>query len=328
MNYIIKEKSNGDIVTVRQLQLKLLEIMKEIDRVCKKNKINYFLADGSCLGAIRHKGFIPWDDDMDIGMSRKDFKRFIKALDKDLNSNFVYHCYEKSKKYPVAWPAMKIRMKNTYIREMNVLLPNTCRDCDGIFIDIFIYDYMSESKILDFPLRFLNTLLMPIIVLFENIYINPIPLKEWYRFNARLYGKLCKKSSYFADEITWVFQYKRYKFSDIYPTKLMNFEGIKLPVPGNYDQYLKKTYGNNYMIPPKESNRYAKHTLDINLESSEKDKDVVVPNKNIFIFFVYFGLILNVVAIILRNKISLFLNLVGLFIIIISLLTFMHKNKN
>lgn len=328
MDYIIKEKSNGEVVTVRQLQLKLLELMKEIDRVCKKNKIDYFLADGSCLGAVRHKGFIPWDDDMDIGVSRKDYKRLIKALDKDLGDNFVYHCYEKSKKYPVAWPAMKIRMKNTYIREMNVLLPNTCKDSDGIFIDIFIYDNISGNKILDFPLRFLNLLLMPIIVLFENIYINPIPLKELYRFNARLYGRLCKNSAYFADEITWVFQLKKYKYTDIYPTKLMQFEDTKLPVPGNYHEYLRKTYGENYMLPPKEGKRYAKHTLDINLESNEKDKDVVIPNKNIFIFFVYLGIILNIIAIILRNNLGLYLCLGGLLIIIVSLGLFIHKNKS
>ena len=113
MNYIIKENNDGTLVTVRMLQLKLLEIIKEIDRVCKKNNIEYFLAGGSCLGAVRHKGFIPWDDDMDIGMKRSEFKKFIKALDKDLDFKYTYHCYEKNKKYPVAWPAMKIRMKNT-----------------------------------------------------------------------------------------------------------------------------------------------------------------------------------------------------------------------
>lgn len=328
MEYIIKEKKNGEKVTVRMLQLKLLELMKEIDRVCKKNNIEYFLAGGSCLGAIRHKGFIPWDDDMDIAMSRKEYKKFIKALEKDLGDDFVFHCYEKSKKYPVTWPAMKIRMKNTYIREMNVLLPNTCKDCDGIFIDVFIYDYMSNNRILDFPLRFINTLLMPIIVLFENIDINPIPLKEWYRFNARLYGRLCKNSKYFADEITWTFNshkpYK-YKFSDIYPTKYMEFEGITLPVPGNYHEYLRKNYGPTYMTPPKEGKRYAKHTLDINLDSSEPDKDIIIPNKKKYVTLVYIGFLMILLALLLMRDVSFILGGLGIVLIGIAIFLFMNK---
>ena len=137
MEYVIYE-DNGKKVTTKMLQEKLLEALKEVDRICEKNNIDYFLADGTCLGAVRHKGFIPWDDDVDIAMSRSEYKKFIKALEKDLSDKYVYHCYEKNKKYTVTWPAMKIRMKNTYIKEKNVLLPNKCKDSDGIFIDVFI----------------------------------------------------------------------------------------------------------------------------------------------------------------------------------------------
>ena len=112
--YIVKQFADGSKVTVRELQLELLEMMKDIDAICKKHNITYFLSSGSCLGAVRHKGFIPWDDDMDIAMSRDEFKKFIKALDKDLpKRKYCYHCYEKSKKYTVTWPAMKIRKKKT-----------------------------------------------------------------------------------------------------------------------------------------------------------------------------------------------------------------------
>lgn len=327
MEYIIKEKANGEKVTVRQLQLKLLVMMKEIDRVCRKNNISYFLAGGSCLGAVRHKGFIPWDDDMDIAMSRSEYKKFIKALEKDLSDDYVFHCYEKSKKYPVTWPAMKIRMKNTYIREMNVLLPNTCKDSDGIFIDVFIYDYMSNNRILDFPLRFINTLLMPLIVLFENLSINPIPLKEWYRFNARFYGRLCKNSKYFADEITWTFRKTpfKYKYSDIYPIQYTEFEGIELPIPGNSHEYLRKNYGETYMTPPKEGKRYAKHTLDINLESDEPDKDVVIPNKKNYAMIAYTGLAMGIIALLLWRDISFLLG--GLGIVLIGIAAFLFLNK-
>ena len=179
MEYILKNNKNGKNITVRMVQKKIYEMMKDIDKLCEKNNIDYFLTDGTCLGAVRHKGFIPWDDDLDIGMSRSDYIKFIKALEKDLPDKYVYHCYEKIKKYIVTWPAMKIRLKNTYIKERNVLLKNKCKDCDGIFIDVFIYDSVSNYKIFDIPFRLVNTLLMPIIVFFENIYINPIPLKSF-----------------------------------------------------------------------------------------------------------------------------------------------------
>ena len=275
MEYIVKEK-NGEKITTKMLQKKLYEALKEIDKICEENKIDYFLADGTCLGAVRHQGFIPWDDDVDIAMSRKDYNKFIKALEKNLSDKYTYHCYEKGKKYLVTWPAMKIRIKNTYIKEKNFLLNNKCKDSDGIFIDVFIYDYMAKHRIFDIPLRTINTILMPIIILFENVHINPIPLKELFRLNARLYGKLCKKSEYFSDEITWVFNpihpYKT-KYKDIYPTKKIKFEDTYLRVPGNYHNYLKTKYGNNYMTPVEEKERVCKHIKDINLNNEQQDNN-------------------------------------------------------
>lgn len=272
MEYIVYE-TNEKKITVEMIQKRLLEELKEIDRICKKHNIDYFLSDGTCLGAVRHQGFIPWDDDVDIAMSRKDYKKFIKALDKDLPDKYVYHCYEKSKKYTVTWPAMKIRIKDTYIKEKNILLPNKCKDSDGLFIDVFIYDYMAKHRIFDIPLRGINTILMPIIILFENIHINPIPLKELYRFNAKLYGKICKNSEYFSDEITWTFNpihpYKT-KYSDIYPTQKMKFEDTYFSVPGNCHNYLVAKFGENYMTPVKDSQKICKHIKEINLDSAKQ----------------------------------------------------------
>ena len=275
MEYIIKTDEDGKQITVRMVQEKLYEAMKDIDKICKKNKIDYFLTDGTCLGAVRHKGFIPWDDDVDIGMSRDDYNRFIKVLDKELPDKYVYHCYEKNKKYIVAYPAMKIRIKDTYVKEKNnIFLPNRCKDSDGIFIDVVIYDHMSKHKIIDLPLRLINTILMPIMVLFDMIHINPIILKSLFRFNARIYGKLCKNSEYIGDELTWVYNnpFKPYimKYSDIYPTKRIKFENSKFPVPGNYNNYLIAKFGKNYMTPVKESKRVSKHIKDIDLNSSRK----------------------------------------------------------
>ena len=96
MEYIIYE-NNGKKVTTRMLQEKLLEALKEVDRICEKNNIDYFLADGTCLGEVRHKGFIPWDDDVDIAMSRSEYKRFIKALEKTYQINMYITVMKKVK---------------------------------------------------------------------------------------------------------------------------------------------------------------------------------------------------------------------------------------
>lgn len=72
--YILKTRKDGTSITVRDVQLVLLEMLKDIDALCKKHNIRYWLTGGSALGAVRHKGFIPWDDDADIGMLREDYE--------------------------------------------------------------------------------------------------------------------------------------------------------------------------------------------------------------------------------------------------------------
>ena len=91
--YTLLEK-NGKKITVRQLQLEVLSIMDEIHRVCVKNNIKYGLMAGSALGIVNYKGFIPWDDDIDVCIERKDWNRFIEALKKDLDDKFYFQCFE------------------------------------------------------------------------------------------------------------------------------------------------------------------------------------------------------------------------------------------
>ena len=117
--YTLIKKNDGSIITVRDLQLEVLTIMDEIHRVCVKNKIKYALIAGSALGICNYKGFIPWDDDIDICIEKKDWKKFIKALEKDLDKNFYFQCFENDKNYNVLIPSMKIRKKNTFIKEKN-----------------------------------------------------------------------------------------------------------------------------------------------------------------------------------------------------------------
>lgn len=117
-----------------------LKIAKEIKRICEKNGINYFLTAGTVLGAVRHKGFIPWDDDMDIGMLRADYNKFIEACKEDLGSEFFFQTWDTDKEYPFSFG--KIRLNNTSFIEK---FSENCGAHNGIFVDVFPYDNVPDS---------------------------------------------------------------------------------------------------------------------------------------------------------------------------------------
>ncbi len=115
--------------------------MDEIDRVCRENEIEYFLLGGSALGAVRHKGFIPWDDDMDVGMTRENYIKFEKAAGQ-LNPVLYFDDYKRNKNYnrphaQVCKRGSKIIRSREYYREI--------ADSD-IFVDIFPLDCLPESE--------------------------------------------------------------------------------------------------------------------------------------------------------------------------------------
>ena len=247
--YTILEK-NGVKITIRELQLELLTIMDEIQRVCEKNNIKYGLIAGSALGIVNYKGFIPWDDDIDICIERKDWNRFIEALKKDLSDDFYFQCFENDKRYnTIMGPSMKIRKKNTYIEEVNFLLKNRCKSGDGIFIDAIIYDNICENKFIDEVSRTVIKLVMPFIVLLDNLHLNPVLLKKFVVWFSNKYSRLNENSTLMSQPISVPWE----KFmhepvflkEDILPFKLYDFEGRKYYSYNNIEKILKQWYGPN-----------------------------------------------------------------------------------
>ena len=121
-----------------------LKIAIEIRRICEKNNIPYFITAGTLLGSVRHGGFIPWDDDMDIGMLRSDYERFLKACKTDLDNNTYYlQNWDTDNDYPFSFS--KIRLKGTHIVES--FSENSDDKKNGIFVDIFPFDNVPDKII-------------------------------------------------------------------------------------------------------------------------------------------------------------------------------------
>ena len=284
--YILCENGKKT-VTVRELQLEVLTIMDELHRVCEKNNIKYALIAGSALGIVNYKGFIPWDDDIDVCVRREDWPRFIAALKKDLGDEFYFQCFETDKRFnTIAGPSMKIRKKHTYIEEANVLLKNRCKSGDGIFVDVIIYDHMSENKFIDEVYRSIIKLAMPFIVLLDNLHINPVPFKKFTNFVAKRYSMHNKDSKLAGQTISYLWLKINHEpvflKEDVYPFKLYEFEGRKFYSFNNIENVLKKWYGPNCLkkwdgkkwvetLPVEK--RKPGHIRNINLDGDKKVTD-------------------------------------------------------
>ena len=276
--YILKDNGREKI-TVRDLQLEVLSIMDDIHRVCEKHNIKYGLMAGSALGIVNYKGFIPWDDDIDVCVERKDWNKFIKALKKDLSDDFYFQCFETDKKFNVInGPTMKVRKKGTYIKEVNRLLKNKCKG-DGIFVDVIIYDNICENKFIDEIDRTVIKILMPILVLLDNLHINPIHLKKFVVWFSNRYSRRYENSKLMSQPISVPWE----KFmhepvflkEDILPFKKYEFEGRQFYSYNNIEKILKEWYGPNCLkrwdgkkwvetLPIEK--RKPKHTVDLNLK--------------------------------------------------------------
>ncbi len=125
---------------IRPLQMRLLDILMVIDNMCEEHKLRYYLVDGSLIGAVRDKGFIPWDDDMDIAMPREDYEKLITNSKKWLPSQYEFVCYENDPKYPLHFG--KIQDANTTLIERPHLYY-----LGGVYVDVFPIDGAPEGKL-------------------------------------------------------------------------------------------------------------------------------------------------------------------------------------
>ena len=252
-----------------------LDLIKELKRICDKNNISYFLVGGTLIGAIRHNGYIPWDDDIDVGMLRPEYIRFIKACKRELDDQYAIYDWNIDKNSPL--PFLKIKIKGTHYREQ--LSQNTEMN-DEIFIDVFPYDNAPDNKVLQRIHGLRNIIIKKIILLRCGFTIDEggvikrglyLPLKllanihtieKWkkrykinaYKYNHRKTGSVVSLGGSYA--------YKREIKNRTIVEKLDKhiFEDVELSVPKHYDRFLREVYGDYMQLPP-ENMRVSRHGI-------------------------------------------------------------------
>lgn len=259
-NKYMDRRNEGDTI-LRQCQLVQLHLLHVADEICKQNKIPYFLCGGTLLGAIRHNGFIPWDDDLDIAVPKKHFKKFAQIMEQELPKD-VY--LQTPRKDPgIGMPFYKLRdAYSFYCEQRNDL---TTSDNNGIFIDVFPFEDMPGLG------YWTNYLFMRALAFFWR---RAVWLRTFSRKGA-LYGivgssaaliciighkitrlalsavKLVAPCTYFCDSGETGFSFF-YKKKDIFPLQHHVFEDGTFPVPKNPDEYLTTIYGDWRQPPPPE----------------------------------------------------------------------------
>ena len=264
---------------LRKLQLKMLEMIKYIDKICKKNNIEYYIIFGSALGAIRHKGFIPWDDDFDIGMTYDNYLKFIEVCNKQLDKNkYFLQSKDTEKEYYLSF--MKLRdITTTLIEEGN----HDKNITYGVYIDIFPIVGVPKNR---FKRKFIEINRAFAMSADINVINNKI-LSTIFQILKKIIGrdrivKICTKncikySCNDYDDWCCIFDGDGMKINMttkeiMGKPKYVEFEDTKLPVPERTEEYLKHIYGDFMKIPSEEEIKQKEHTrIVLDLEHSYEE---------------------------------------------------------
>ena len=257
----------------KKIQMIELDMLKAVDEICKKYNIKYFLCGGTLLGAVRHSGFIPWDDDLDIFMPREDYIRFSDIADRELPKTMCYQDWKKEIDYPYAFA--KIRMNGTVFCQNELAHLNIHH---GLFIDIFPLDPIIEDekkrvrhlkkvnrlKIL-MSVRYMslkkNGKLRNPIECFLILLMRLFPKKSIHRIVDRQVMKYDNVNSSLLSQQTGINSLKEvYPFEWFDKQGCISFEGVEFScMEEKYiDEYLSYFYG-DYMTPPPDEKKCQVH---------------------------------------------------------------------
>jgi lipopolysaccharide cholinephosphotransferase len=252
-----------DKLTLKRLQKCQLEMLRNIDNICRKNDIKYFLTWGSALGAVRHGGFIPWDDDIDISMTWDNYKKFEEVAQKELGDKYFYQSQKTDKYAFTVWNKVRINNTTSMEKEFKHIKCHygICMDIFPIIgvpnsrgkkliqkIEVLVYRIFNYERYLTNKKPQGNTIFKIIYGIFPRKFKDYIMKKligditkydmascnEWVEFLSGSYDIMTIRSNIFGKG-----------------TKIM-FEDVETIIPEKYDEYLKCLYGDYMTLPPEE----------------------------------------------------------------------------
>lgn len=291
--HVLKSVKNTENVVVVDDELlsilhnQLLDMMKDIVKVCNSNDIKWFLSGGSVLGAVRHRGFIPWDDDIDIFMERNDFEKFKVIFNKELGNKYRLRL-PGDEGYILGLP--QIQKLGTKVKPIQ----STEDCCEGLFVDIFLL----ENTYNDSFRRFFHGLFSTFYLFVDSSLRMEACRKTIYQYSPD--DKYVKKEVEKRAKFSFLFHFRSFEkwllksdncfshvnkrgkylvcpsgakhfFGELYDScmfdepAMVNFEGEKWNAPNPPEKYLESRFGQGYMTIPKEEDREQHIYLELDL---------------------------------------------------------------
>lgn len=258
---------------INELQKIQLSMLKDFDAVCQRHRISYQLFSGTALGAVRHKGFIPWDDDIDVVMLREDYERFFDSASKELDSNKYYVQREFSEHWPMFFSKLRLN-GTTYIEKYH---SHDARIHQGIYIDIFPCDNLSDSRLMQ-KLQYIASKIVIAKSLYARGYETNSTVKKCFMQFCRIlptepFKRLCirRNDSSSLKVHTFFGGGKKFERSIFLrewfeQSVKMRFEDSEFPVSAHYDEMLRVMYGDYMVMPTLEQRVCKRHAaiVDIN----------------------------------------------------------------
>lgn len=265
---------------IRQMQLVELDMLKEVDHICRENQISYVADGGTLLGAVRHGGFIPWDDDVDIKMLRKDYDRFQEVCKDQLDpEKYFLQTYETDPGY--RWGYARILKNGTvFVRQGHEMLKSK----NGIFIDIFPVDHvpakMPAHSWCNFKALFCRKMLYSEVgkKTADNwlkragfTILDCIPKQRAYVMLERMIEKYRDQDCSLVRCFSWGAREETIGFPKQWfeETIEIRFEDMSVKAPKELHAYLVHNFGEDYMTPPPAEQQKPKHTA-VNIQFCEE----------------------------------------------------------
>lgn len=265
-----------DEQTLKKLQKTVLSIFKDFAEICEKNGFTYFSFAGTAIGAVRHGGFIPWDDDIDVAIPRKDYEKLVEIIELDYSDKYFIMSADKFDTYPLM--TTRLTLKGTCFQEY-ALKGSTAPL--GVFLDIYPLDEApdgeKERKRRELKAFIYSKLLILKHIPFPYVQFGGVKAKlahaatatVWFLLNLfrvshkflynKAYKAAVKHNDREGDKYVWFFPQKLgnaiYEKSDIFPTVEMDFEDTKIRFMKEYDANLRHDYGDYMKLPPVEKRK-------------------------------------------------------------------------